>query len=288
MTKLRTGRRKYYDLFSHFYDLFINLHARNYRDETRRFLVNAAQLEGVRQPRVLDICCGTGSVILSFARQFSDILAVGYDFSFGMLRKAKEKELSQKAFFVLGDASSLLFADDYFDIVCCSHALYELKGEDRTGALLEMKRVVKPDGRVLIMEHEVPQKKAIKTLFYIRMLMMGPKDSREFLKKGLIPFQEIFSTWCVGGTLVLVSDERRRDPFALLSFLEQEEIDRVYLPFTPLQQLALVAEEQGIRPTRLREVYTGGEPVQITPRLTTFFRGLPACRLFCNPRGAGQ
>ena len=194
MTKLRTGRRKYYDLFSHFYDLFINLHARNYKDETRRFLVNSAQLEGKNQPRVLDICCGTGSVILSFARQFSDILAVGYDFSFGMLRSAKEKDLSQRVIFILGDAANLSFADDYFDIICCSHALYELKGEDRKKALLEMKRVIKPDGRVLIMEHEVPRKKAIKILFYIRMLMMGPKDSREFLKKGLIPFQEIFSS----------------------------------------------------------------------------------------------
>ena len=172
MTKLRTGRRKYYDLFSHFYDLFINLHARNYKDETRRFLVNSAQLVGVRQPRVLDICCGTGSVILSFAKQFSDILAVGYDFSFGMLRKAKEKDLSDKVIFVLGDAASLSFADDYFDIVCCSHALYELKGEDRKKALLEMNRVVKPDGKVLIMEHEVPNRKVIKILFYIRILLV--------------------------------------------------------------------------------------------------------------------
>jgi ubiquinone/menaquinone biosynthesis C-methylase UbiE len=62
----------------------------------------------------------------------------------------------------------------------------------RKKALLEMKRVVKPNGKVLIMEHEVPRKKLVKILFYIRILMMGPKDSREFLKKGIIPFQQIF------------------------------------------------------------------------------------------------
>ena len=56
-----------------------------------------------------------------------------------------------------------------------------------------MKRVVKLDGKVMIIEHEVPSKKLVKILFNIRMLMMGPTDSREFVKKGLIPFQEIFN-----------------------------------------------------------------------------------------------
>jgi ubiquinone/menaquinone biosynthesis C-methylase UbiE len=194
MTKLRTGRQKYYDIFSHIYDLFIKLHAHNYKDETRRFLVDSAQLGDKRKSKVLDICCGTGSVILSFAEQFSDILAIGYDFSLGMLHKAKEKNLSDKVFFIIGDAASLSFADDYFDIVCCSHALYELKGQDRKKALLEMKRVVKPNGKVLIMEHEVPRNKLVKIMFYIRMLMMGSKDAQQFLKKGIIPFQEIFTS----------------------------------------------------------------------------------------------
>lgn len=194
MTTLRTGRQKYYDIFSYGYDLFIKLHAHNYRNETRKFLVEKAQLEDKIQPRVLDICCGTGSVILSFAEHIPDILAIGYDFSLGMLHKAKEKDASNKVIFISGDAAHLSFGDDYFDIVCCSHALYELKGSDRNSALLEMKRVVKPDGKVLIMEHEVPSNKLVKILFYIRMLMMGPKDSRQFLKKGILPFQEIFTS----------------------------------------------------------------------------------------------
>ena len=193
MTKLRTGRQKYYNIFSHFYDLFIKLHSHNYRDETRRFLVDSAQLNDKIRPKVLDICCGTGSVVLSFAGHFSDILAVGYDFSLGMLYKAKEKDPSDKVIFIKGDAASLPFEGDCFDIVCCSHALYELKGQDRQKALLEMKRVVKPDGKVLIMEHEMPRKKIVKIFFYIRMLMMGPTDSREFLKQGISPFREIFT-----------------------------------------------------------------------------------------------
>ena len=100
MTKLRTGRQKYYDIFSHIYDSFIKLHAHNYRDETRKFLVDSSQIGDKKQPSVLDVCCGTGSVILSFTEQFSDILAIGYDFSLGMLQKAKEKDISDKVIFI--------------------------------------------------------------------------------------------------------------------------------------------------------------------------------------------
>ena len=193
MPTLRAGRRIYYNIFSHFYDGFIKLHSRNYGAETRRFLTDSAQLKNKISASVLDICCGTGSVILSFAERFSDILAIGYDFSHGMLLKASEKDLSNKVMLIEGDAAILPFKDDSFDVVCCSHALYELKGPVRKEALLEMRRVAKPNGRVLIMEHEVPRKSFIKMLFYIRMLMMGTKDSREFLKQGISPFKKVFS-----------------------------------------------------------------------------------------------
>jgi len=201
MSTLRTGRQKYYNFFSHFYDLFIKLHSHNDGEETRKFLVDSAQLEEKPHPRVLDICCGTGSVVLAFVRKFPDIQAVGYDFSLGMLHKAKEKDLSGQTIFINGDAAGLSFVDDCFDVVCCSHALYELKNKVRTKALLEMKRVVKPNGLVLIMEHEVPRKRFIKMLFYIRMLAMGPKDAREFVKQGISPFEKIFANVTLSHTL---------------------------------------------------------------------------------------
>lgn len=193
MSSLRTGRQIFYNVFSYFYDFFIAIHSGTHRDETRRFLVDSSRINKTRKVRVLDICCGTGSVVLAFAEKYADILAIGYDFSLGMLDKAKEKDVAGKVILVNGDAACLSFVDDCFDVVCCSHALYELKGAMRTDALLEMKRVVKPEGQVLIMEHEVPEKPVVKGMFYIRMLMMGPKDSREFLQQGLSPFKKIFN-----------------------------------------------------------------------------------------------
>ena len=184
MTRLRTGRRKYYDIFSHFYDAFIRMHSRQDEDDTRNFLVDAAYLDGKTMPRILDICCGTGSVIIAFAERYPQSQAIGYDFSHGMLLKAQEKNTFGRVVFIEGDAAVLPFADNIFSVVTCSHALYELKGETRQKALHEMKRVVRHDGYVLLMEHEIPQHPVVKFLFYLRMLSMGAKDAREFIKGG--------------------------------------------------------------------------------------------------------
>ncbi len=190
---MRTGRQKYYDIFSHFYDFFINLHAGRHRDETRKFLVDSSPLENSAKTSILDICCGTGSVILTFAEAYPLALTVGYDFSSGMLGKAKQKKVADNTGFIMGDAARLAFRSDCFDTVCCSHALYELKGRVRNNALMEMKRVVKPGGKVLIMEHEVPGNPAIRVLFHLRMLMMGSADAKEFLRQDLSPYKKIFT-----------------------------------------------------------------------------------------------
>lgn len=192
MPELRTGRQKYYDLFSHFYDGFIKMHSGRHGNETREFLVDAARIDNREQAAILDICCGTGSVVLAFSKEFTDALAIGYDFSTGMLAKVKEKDVDGRIVLVQGDAGRLSFTDDCFDIVCCSHALYELKGEVRTAALKEMKRVVTPEGMVMLMEHEVPQHPMIKVMFNMRMAMMGSADAKEFLQQDLSPYEAIF------------------------------------------------------------------------------------------------
>ena len=82
-----------------------------------------------------------------------------------------------------------------------------------------------------------------------------------------VSFQEIFATFASGGTLVLVEDMTRRDPVQLLRLLQNAKIERLFLPFVALRQLADVAQLEGIVPTSLREVITAGEQLRITPQI---------------------
>ncbi|WP_435260500.1 amino acid adenylation domain-containing protein [Streptomyces sp. 1222.5] len=88
-----------------------------------------------------------------------------------------------------------------------------------------------------------------------------------------VSFQECFSTWAAGGTLVLIDEQTRKDPEALLDVVEQQSVQRLFLPFVALQQLADVACASA-RTCRLREIITSGEQLYITPSLRTFFAEL--------------
>jgi ubiquinone/menaquinone biosynthesis C-methylase UbiE len=188
----RLWRRRYYDVFSHFYDGFIRLHAGKDESGTRSFLSEAAPLKRIEKPQVLDVCCGTGAVVSAYASRYPGGAFIGLDFSHGMLLAAKRKSTGEGVVFVQGNANRLPFLDDVFHAVSCSHALYELKGEDRVKALREMKRVVREDGVVLIMEHEAPTKPLPAFMFRLRLKAMGPADAGEFVESGLKPFQRVF------------------------------------------------------------------------------------------------
>jgi amino acid adenylation domain-containing protein len=94
-----------------------------------------------------------------------------------------------------------------------------------------------------------------------------------------VSFQEIFATCCAGGTLVLVTNEIRRDPFALLNLLDRAGIERLFLPFVALQQLAEAAVNSQSFPRQLRAVITAGEQLQMTPAIRKFFGNMPDCTL---------
>ena len=94
-----------------------------------------------------------------------------------------------------------------------------------------------------------------------------------------VSFQEIFATLSSGGTLVLISEDARRDPFALLEVLVSRKIERLFLPFVALQQLAFAASRRQNFPIYLREIASAGEALLITPEVRELFANLPHCVL---------
>lgn len=94
-----------------------------------------------------------------------------------------------------------------------------------------------------------------------------------------VAFQEMFSSWATGGSLLLPSEAERRDPYALLALLAHERIERLFLPYVALQAMAEAVAAGGEMPHALRDVITAGEQLRVTPAIRALFGALPACVL---------
>ncbi|MCT0208716.1 amino acid adenylation domain-containing protein [Synechococcus sp. CS-1332] len=91
-----------------------------------------------------------------------------------------------------------------------------------------------------------------------------------------VSLQEVFGTLCLGGTLVLISAAQRRDPALLWKVIRAEEIERLFLPYVVLEQLALCAEAPY---SRLRDVISAGEALTLSPAIRSFIGRLDDGRL---------
>jgi len=179
---MRKFRRKYYDLFAKVYDRFVAMHSADQQGTLKHYL--AEQTGALEGDKVLDICCGTGSLLAHLAKKTgAGGLVVGVDFSFGMLTAAAGKiRSSRRIFLVQADAGRLPFKTYSFDALTCAHAFYELKGDSQQRALAEINRTLKPAKPFLMMEHDIPQKPFIRMLFYLRLLSMGARRALQILK----------------------------------------------------------------------------------------------------------
>ncbi len=112
--------------------------------------------------------------------------------------------------------------------------------------------------------------------------MVPPRAARLLQYASLsfdVSFQEIFPTLSAGGTIVLITEELRRDPVALLRFINQHQVEKLYLPMVALQQLADACELAGVSLSCLREITAAGEQLQITPQMIHFFHQASNCTL---------
>ncbi|MFJ8015657.1 amino acid adenylation domain-containing protein [Streptomyces sp. NPDC096339] len=90
-----------------------------------------------------------------------------------------------------------------------------------------------------------------------------------------VSFQEIFSTLAGGGTLLLLSEDERRDMPALLRLLDREGVHRICLPYVALQQLAETADALGLAPRSLRALLSSGEQLRVTDEIRGLCAALP-------------
>ena len=153
----------------------------------------AAPIEG---ERVLDVCCGTGSLALTLKVSLGTRGSVhGIDASPEMIDLARHKALKagMEVDFRVGLAQALPFTDKTFDLVVSQLAIHHLPGDLKVRAFGEMYRVLKPKGRCVIVDFEPP--KAIPWRYLARlfhghvMMQFGVQHYREMMEG--VGFNEI-------------------------------------------------------------------------------------------------
>src|ERR671916_2140799 len=109
--------------------------------------------------RALDVATGTGDLAIELASRGGDV--VGSDFSEGMLERARVK--APGLTWEQADAMALPYPDDTFDAATVGFGARNFSDLGR--GLREMARVVKPGGRVVVLEITTPQKPPLSTFF---------------------------------------------------------------------------------------------------------------------------
>jgi len=117
----------------------------------------------------LDVCCGTGDLTLELSRRVGPGgRVVGSDFSERMLDLAREKPVPEgaaKPIFEWADALELPYDDGGFDAVTVGFGVRNLSDLGR--GIAEMTRVLKPGGRLVILEITQPARPPLSTFFSI-------------------------------------------------------------------------------------------------------------------------
>jgi len=109
-------------------------------------------------PKALDICAGTLDLSISFLKQSPESHVNALDFSQAMLDHGRNKlSAEQKSHIttICGDALKLPFSDQSFDVAFCAYGMRNL--DDNKKGLEEIMRVLKPGGRVMILEFFRPE-----------------------------------------------------------------------------------------------------------------------------------
>lgn len=142
---------------------FHGAHARNYNKRPSfwhtKSLVDSTRLQLKPGQRLLDVGCGTGTDLEKlFVRFGEDVELYGVEPSKDMLKQiSKTVSESRTVHLSNAKAGKLPYKDNFFDYVTCSLVLHHLSDSDQQKALEEMRRVIKPNGTVLIKEWGRPQ-----------------------------------------------------------------------------------------------------------------------------------
>jgi ubiquinone/menaquinone biosynthesis C-methylase UbiE len=132
--------------------------------------------------RVLDVGCGTGTTLQLYHDAGCQVF--GIDLSPAMLHQANEK-LGERATLVLGSAAEMDFPNGFFDLAIAMLTLHEMSPNIRLAVIKEMARVVKREGRMLLIDYHqgaigFPKGWVYKAVIYLFEIAAGIEHYRNF------------------------------------------------------------------------------------------------------------
>jgi len=157
------------------YDLLNRLLSLGIDRKWRRYAVK--QIRFTAGGKVLDVATGTADVALEIATTTPDSVTItGVDFSPQMIELGKEKvkqsRFSERISLHVAPCESIPFEENSFDSATIAFGIRNVV--DRTCGLKEILRVLKPNGRIVILEFSNPQSKIFKTLYNFYFLKILP------------------------------------------------------------------------------------------------------------------
>ncbi len=147
-TEIKTKHRLRFNEWAKIYDesilqrIVFNISHDMFYSEMMEFLKDGFQ--------VLDVGCGTGKFSFKLHKYNKNLKVHGVDLSETMINKARAKVKDEMIEFKLGDVEDLPYEANTFNAITCSHSFHHYPNQ--RGALLEMQRVLKPSGRVMIID----------------------------------------------------------------------------------------------------------------------------------------
>ena len=181
-----------YDSLNHWLSLGVD---KSWRRRSLRWIVDPSAPQ-----QILDIACGTGDYSIAIARRaHPDTVVTGVDLTEAMLQvmrsKVEKAGLAGRIVAEQGNAEAMRFADNRFDRVTIAFGIRNF--EHREQALREILRVLKPGGRLVILELSVPSNPLLRwcyNLYFTRLLpaiggmVSGDKAAYRYLPASVLSF----------------------------------------------------------------------------------------------------
>lgn len=142
------------------------------------------QLVAIKPTTLLDVATGTADVAILASSMLNPEKIIGIDISDGMLeigrQKIKKLSLENKIELFNGDSEAIKFEDNSFDAVTVSFGVRNF--QDLEKGLSEIKRVLKPGGKLMVLEFSKPKLPLVKAVYNFYMKLVTPNMGRLFSK----------------------------------------------------------------------------------------------------------